>query len=122
MAVTRHHVGARLSEIAIHNNTVYLAGQVAEDTTADIAGQTREVLGHIDRLLAEANSDKTLLLSVQIFISGHRQFPGHEHRVGFVGRGRQHAAARHRGSQARESGVPRRSRGGGGPAQLKHLQ
>ncbi|SAL73711.1 L-PSP family endoribonuclease [Caballeronia choica] len=75
MAVTRHHVGARLSEIAIHNNTVYLAGQVAEDTTADIAGQTREVLGHIDRLLAEANSDKTLLLSVQIFISDIANFP-----------------------------------------------
>ncbi|MFP3560061.1 RidA family protein, partial [Paraburkholderia sp. SIMBA_049] len=27
MAVIRHHVGARLSETAIHNGTVYLAGQ-----------------------------------------------------------------------------------------------
>ena len=76
MAVTRHHVGARLSEIAIHNGTVYLAGQIAEDTNQDITGQTREVLGHIDRLLEEANSDKSQLLSVQIYISGMEQFAG----------------------------------------------
>jgi enamine deaminase RidA (YjgF/YER057c/UK114 family) len=69
MAVIRHHVGARLSEIAIYNGTVYLAGQIAEDTKQDIGGQTREVLTHIDRLLAEANSDKSLLLSVQIYIA-----------------------------------------------------
>ncbi|HEX9174510.1 MAG TPA: RidA family protein, partial [Telluria sp.] len=43
MEIQRLHVGARLSEIAIHNQTVYLAGQIAEDTSADIVGQTREV-------------------------------------------------------------------------------
>jgi enamine deaminase RidA (YjgF/YER057c/UK114 family) len=75
MAVTRHHVGARLSEIAIHNGTVYLAGQIAEDTEQDISGQTREVLGHIDRLLEEANSDKSHLLSVQIYVSDIANFP-----------------------------------------------
>ncbi|WP_176015710.1 RidA family protein [Burkholderia sp. BCC0398] len=76
MAVIRHHGGARLSETAIHNGTVYLAGQIAEDTTQDIRGQTREVLGHIDRLLAEANSDKAHLLSVQIYISDLANFEG----------------------------------------------
>ncbi|MBN3781802.1 RidA family protein [Burkholderia sp. Ac-20345] len=76
MAVIRHHVGPRLSEIAIHNGTVYLAGQIAEDTSQDIIGQTREVLGHIDRLLAEANSDKAHLLSVQIYISDLANFEG----------------------------------------------
>jgi enamine deaminase RidA (YjgF/YER057c/UK114 family) len=76
MAVIRHHVGARLSEIAIHNGTVYLAGQIADDTEQDIGGQTREVLGHIDRLLAEANSDKSLLLSVQIYLSDMADFGG----------------------------------------------
>jgi enamine deaminase RidA (YjgF/YER057c/UK114 family) len=75
MAVTRHHVSARLSEIAIHNGTVYLAGQIAEDTEQDISGQTREVLGHIDRLLEEANSDKSHLLSVQIYVSDMANFP-----------------------------------------------
>jgi enamine deaminase RidA (YjgF/YER057c/UK114 family) len=74
MAVIRHHVGKRLSEIAIHNGTVYLAGQIAEDTTQDITGQTREVLGHIDRLLGEAKSDKSSLLSVQIYLSDMEHF------------------------------------------------
>ena len=76
MAVIRHHVGNRLSETAIHNGTVYLAGQIAEDTTQDITGQTREVVGHIDRLLGEANSDKAHLLSVQIYISDMVHFAG----------------------------------------------
>ncbi|PLZ00215.1 RidA family protein [Burkholderia sp. WAC0059] len=76
MAVIRHHVGKRLSEIAVHNGLVYLAGQIAEDTKQDITGQTREVLGHVDRLLAEANSDKSHLLSVQIFISDMANFAG----------------------------------------------
>lgn len=69
MAVQRFHVGDRLSETAVHHGTVYLAGQIAEDTTQGLEGQTREVLGHIDRLLAEAGSDKTQILSCQIYLS-----------------------------------------------------
>lgn len=68
MALQRFHVEARYSDTAVHNGTVYLAGQVAEDTTQDLAGQTKEVLGHIDRLLEEAGSDKTRILSCQIYI------------------------------------------------------
>jgi enamine deaminase RidA (YjgF/YER057c/UK114 family) len=75
MAVSRLHVGKRLSEAVIHNGTVYLAGQIAENTEQDIAGQTREVLGHIDRLLAEAGSDKSLILSAQLFITDMANFP-----------------------------------------------
>jgi enamine deaminase RidA (YjgF/YER057c/UK114 family) len=74
--IQRLHVGARLSEAAIHNGTVYLAGQIAEDTAQDIGGQTREVLGHIDRLLAEAGSDKSLILSCQIYLSDVKNFAG----------------------------------------------
>ena len=76
MEITRLHVGKRLSEVAIHNNTIYLAGQIAEDTAQDIVGQTREVLGHVDRLLAEAGSDKTCILSCQIYIADMKDFPG----------------------------------------------
>ncbi|PLY39724.1 hypothetical protein CSZ94_24750 [Janthinobacterium sp. ROICE36] len=76
MEITRLHVGKRLSEVAIHNNTIYLAGQIAEDTTQDIVGQTREVLAHVDRLLAEAGSDKTCILSCQIYIADMKDFPG----------------------------------------------
>ncbi len=76
MEIKRLHVGKRLSEVAIHNGTVYLAGQIAEVTSADIEGQTREVLGHIDRLLAESGSDKTCILSCQIYIKDMKDFAG----------------------------------------------
>jgi enamine deaminase RidA (YjgF/YER057c/UK114 family) len=69
-------VGKRLSEIAVHNGTVYLAGQIAENTSQDIVGQTREVLGFVDRLLIEAGSDKTRILSCQIYISDMANFAG----------------------------------------------
>ncbi|HVL75168.1 MAG TPA: RidA family protein [Noviherbaspirillum sp.] len=69
MNIERLHVGEKLSEVAIHNGVVYLAGQVAEDLSQDIAGQTREVLGHVDRLLAEAGSDKSRILMCQIFLA-----------------------------------------------------
>lgn len=70
MTLRRLHVGPRLSEAAIHQGVVYLAGQVPElQPDAPIEAQTREVLGHIDRLLAEAGSDKTRLLSVQVFLA-----------------------------------------------------
>ncbi|MRW90777.1 RidA family protein [Duganella sp. FT80W] len=76
MEIKRLYVGKRLSEVAIHNHTVYLAGQIAEQTDADIQGQTREVLGHIDRLLAESGSDKTCILNCQIYIKDMADFPG----------------------------------------------
>ncbi|VXB87886.1 RidA family protein [Massilia sp. 9I] len=76
MEIKRLHVGKRLSETAIHNGTIYLAGQIAEDTTQDIEGQMREVLGHVDRLLNEVGSDKSCLLMCQIFISDMAHFAG----------------------------------------------
>lgn len=74
--VQRFHVGPRLSEMAVHNGTVYLAGQVPEDGTKDIRGQTAEVLGMIDRLLAEAGTDKRKILMAQIFLADLADFPG----------------------------------------------
>ena len=69
-AIDRRHVGARLSETAIYNGTVYLAGQIPENSPgADIKTQTQEVLGHIDRLLAEAGSSKQNILQCQIYLT-----------------------------------------------------
>ncbi|MFY7916882.1 MAG: RidA family protein, partial [Rubrivivax sp.] len=50
--IQRFDVGARLSEMAVHNGVCYLAGQVAADGSADITGQTQQVLAAIDALLA----------------------------------------------------------------------
>ena len=69
-AIDRRHVGARLSETAIYNGTVYLAGQIPENSPgADIKTQTQEVLGHIDRLLGEAGSSKQSILQCQIYLT-----------------------------------------------------
>lgn len=61
--------------MAVHNDTIYLAGQVADDTSLDMAGQTRQVLASIDRLLAEAGSDKTRILSTTIYVADMADFP-----------------------------------------------
>ena len=73
--VQRFDVGARLSEMAVHNGVCYLAGQVAADGSQDIAGQTRQVLAAIDDLLARAGTDKSKLLMVQIFVKDLADFP-----------------------------------------------
>lgn len=70
----RFHVGDRMSEMTIHNGTVYLAGQVAGDGTQDIRGQTEQVLAAIDKLLTEAGTDKAHILRCQIFIKDLADF------------------------------------------------
>jgi enamine deaminase RidA (YjgF/YER057c/UK114 family) len=72
----RFHVGARLSEMAVYNGTVYLAGQVPDDATQDIRGQTTQVLGMVDTLLAEAGSSKSRILMAQIFMADLAEFEG----------------------------------------------
>ena len=68
MSVHRLRTESRYSEIVIHNGTVYLAGQLADDYSGNIEQQTRETLANIDRMLAEAGSDKSKILSVTIYL------------------------------------------------------
>ena len=75
MSIQRFHVGPRLSDMAVHNGTIYLAGQVADDTSQDMAGQTKQILSTIDRLLMEAGSDKTKILSTTIYVTDMAEFP-----------------------------------------------
>lgn len=74
MTLQRYDVGARMSEMAVHHGTVYLAGQVAADETQDIYGQTRQVLEAIDALLARAGSEKSKILRAQIFLADMADF------------------------------------------------
>ena len=76
MNIQRFSVGKRLSEIVIHGNTVYLAGEVPDDTSLDIEGQTAQVLAKIERALKQAGSDKAKLLSAQIFLPDMKDFAG----------------------------------------------
>lgn len=72
--VRRFHVGDRMSEMAIHHSTVYLAGQVAEDASQDIRGQTRQVLAMVDKLLREAGTDNAHILRAEIFLADMADF------------------------------------------------
>src|SRR5512135_247609 len=74
MTIERRNVGKRLSDLVIYapppgGRLVYLAGQVAEDPAVDITAQTHSVLKQIDRLLGEAATDKTRILSVTIYLA-----------------------------------------------------
>lgn len=70
--ITRLHIGPRMSQAVIHNDTVYLAGQVGEGAT--VAEQTREVLAQIDRLLAEAGSSRERILQAIIWLADMADF------------------------------------------------
>ncbi len=67
MTIERIQPGARYSEAVVHNDTVYLAGQVGEGD--GIAAQTQSALAYIEELLAEAGSDKSRLLFVTIWLA-----------------------------------------------------
>ena len=55
MTIIRHQTNSRMSKIVIHNETIYLSGQVAKDRDSDIATQTQQVLDKIEALLIEAS-------------------------------------------------------------------
>jgi enamine deaminase RidA (YjgF/YER057c/UK114 family) len=75
MAIERKEVGPRMSQVVVHGNTVYLAGMVAHASKGkSMTEQTREVLASIDKYLAQAGSDKSKLLSANIWITDMANF------------------------------------------------
>jgi enamine deaminase RidA (YjgF/YER057c/UK114 family) len=60
--------GPRMSRAVIHGNTVYLAGLTASDTSADVKGQTKQILDKIDDYLAQAGTSKAKLLKANLWI------------------------------------------------------
>jgi enamine deaminase RidA (YjgF/YER057c/UK114 family) len=74
MTISYHDSNTRMSQMTIHNGTVYLAGQVPTDTSADMRGQTEQVLERIDELLDQAGTSKEYLLSAQIWVSCMTEF------------------------------------------------
>lgn len=63
-----------MSTAIIHNGLVYLSGQVADDTSTKTAGQAQQILSKIDAILAEAGTDKTNILSANIWLADHEDF------------------------------------------------
>ncbi len=74
-AIKRWPCDHKLSDMVAHGGLLYLSGQVAENLAANTKGQTAEVLGMIDRLLTNAGSHKSKLLSASIFIPEMRDKP-----------------------------------------------
>jgi len=74
MAIERMDKSGRMSQVVVHGDTVYLAGQVADDPKADVKGQTQSVLGKIDALLAKGGTSKASVLSAVIYLSDMRHF------------------------------------------------
>ena len=71
--IKRVETGPRMSQAVVHNGIVYLAGQVGKPGES-VADQTREVLAQIDRLLAECGSDKTRILTAQVWMADMADF------------------------------------------------
>lgn len=71
--IKRFHTGDRMSQAVVHGNTVYLAGQVGE-AGASVTKQTADCLASVDRLLAEAGTDKTRILQAIIWMADMADF------------------------------------------------
>ena len=73
MGIERHEMGPRFSEMTVANvgtsKLIYLSGQVAENTSLGVEGQTREILRFVDRLLAHVGADKTHIVSAKIYLA-----------------------------------------------------
>ncbi len=75
MKIERHDVAARMSKVVVYGDTVYLAGIVAENPKGkSVTEQTKSILGQIDSFLAKAGTDKTKLLSANIWITDMANF------------------------------------------------
>ena len=78
LSIERHHTGKRMSDVVVFTpageRIAWLAGQVAQDPSADLAAQARSVLSQIDALLAEIGSDKTKILSATIYLADIKDF------------------------------------------------
>jgi enamine deaminase RidA (YjgF/YER057c/UK114 family) len=73
MSIRRIEVGPRMSQVVVHGNTAYLAGQVGSPGKS-VTEQTKDVLASIDRLLKEAGTDKSKLLQAIIWLDDMKDF------------------------------------------------
>lgn len=71
--IKRIGVGARMSEAVCYNGIVWLAGQVGNPGES-VAAQTKTCLAEVDRILAAAGTDKTRILSAQIWLADMANF------------------------------------------------
>lgn len=66
--IERHGITRRWSDAVVYHNTIHFV-EIADDSSQDMAGQVRQILGQIDQRLAQVGSDRTRLLQVLIYVS-----------------------------------------------------
>jgi enamine deaminase RidA (YjgF/YER057c/UK114 family) len=69
MTIIRHNPGSYYSAAVEFNGMVFVAGQIADDRSQPVLGQTRQVLQKIDTALALAGTDKSKLLSANVWLA-----------------------------------------------------
>ncbi len=69
MTIVRIDPGPRMSRAVVHGDTVYLAGHVSKEPAGSVRGQTEAILRNIDARLAEAGTDRSKLLSANIWLA-----------------------------------------------------
>lgn len=74
MTIDRMQTAQRMSQIVVHNDTVYLAGQVAARDDVDVRQQTRATLAKIEALLEQAGSDPAHILSAVVYLRDIKDF------------------------------------------------
>ncbi len=72
MQIERHQPAELFSQMVIHGDTVYLAGQVGAGET--VTEQMTAVLQQIDQLLSSVGSDRSKLLSATIWLANIETF------------------------------------------------
>jgi enamine deaminase RidA (YjgF/YER057c/UK114 family) len=72
MSIKRHQPGKLFSAAVEHGGLVYVAGQVADDLTQGVKGQTEQVLKKIDAILAAAGTSKSKILSANVWVTDIR--------------------------------------------------
>lgn len=74
MSIQRQDTKPRMSRVVIHNDTIYLCGQVAKDSTQGITEQTATMLEKVDDLLLQSGSDREHLLSATVYVRDMKDF------------------------------------------------
>ncbi|MDB5365320.1 MAG: Endoribonuclease [Rhodospirillales bacterium] len=75
--IVRIVTNARRGRAVVYNGMVLIGGQAADDRSLDIRGQTKQALAKIEKVLADAGTDTSRLLSAQIWLKDiARDFAG----------------------------------------------
>ena len=74
MTLTRQEFGIRAFKTVIHNNTVYLAGMIADEPFLPVGEQTRQILAQMEARLERAGTSKMKLIMINIYLADTRRF------------------------------------------------